>query len=52
MQLLRRLIREPLVHFLAIGVLVFAIYRGSEMPANAPGTAVIIVPQPQVARLA
>jgi hypothetical protein len=52
MQLLQRLIREPLVHFLVIGVLVFAIYRGGETPANAPGTAVIIVTQPQVARLA
>jgi hypothetical protein len=52
MQLLRCLIREPLVHFLVIGVLVFAIYRGGETPADAPGAAVITVTQPQVARLA
>jgi hypothetical protein len=52
MQLLRCLIREPLVHFLVIGVLVFAIYRGGETPADAPGAAVITVTQRQVARLA
>lgn len=52
MRLLRRLVREPLLHFLAIGVLVFALYGGRARPPEAPASAVITVRQAQVDRLA
>lgn len=52
MQSLRLLICEPLVHFLVIGALIFAVYRGGETSPASPGMTVITVTQPQVDRLA
>lgn len=52
MQVVRQLMREPLVQFLVIGALVFAVYDRGETSYTAPGDMVITVTQPQVDRLA
>lgn len=52
MSVLYRLTREPLVHFLAIGALVFAFYgSGATVPATPARTAIIVSPS-HVERLA
>lgn len=52
MQFFRRLMREPLVQFLMIGALVFAVYGRGETSSEDPMDMVITVTQPQVDRLA
>jgi len=49
--LLKRLLREPLVHFLAVGALLFVIYAGVSGPAPEPVNAIVVNPG-QVERLA
>lgn len=48
---LSRLLREPLVHFLVIGGLVFALYGRDEPAPAAPSGQVIVVTEAQVAQL-
>jgi hypothetical protein len=52
MRLLRSVVREPLVHFLVLGALVFIVHRGGETSSAAEGTVVISVTQSQLDRLA
>jgi hypothetical protein len=52
MRLLRRMVREPFVHFLILGAIVFLFYRGGETASGAPGESVIRVTEGQVALLA
>jgi hypothetical protein len=51
MDILQRLAREPLVHFLGIGALVFALHgAGATAPAAPAGTVITVAPA-QVERL-
>jgi hypothetical protein len=52
MSILHRLAREPLVHFLGIGALVFALHGAGETAPTTPGETVITVAPAQVERLA
>ena len=45
MKLLQRLLREPLLHFLAIGGLIFVLYTAVSGPAPAPVNTIIIGPE-------
>jgi hypothetical protein len=47
-----RLLREPLVHFLAIGVAVFALYGLSDDRSATPANNLIVITPQQVERLA
>jgi hypothetical protein len=49
---MERLIREPLVHFLLIGAIVFAVYGSPETYVEAPDSRLIVVTESQVDRLA
>jgi hypothetical protein len=51
MDILQRLVREPLVHFLGIGALVFALHGAGATAPAAPAETVITVAPAQVERL-
>jgi hypothetical protein len=51
MRFLRRLVREPLLHFLVVGALVFVVYGSDETAPGGSGMAVISVTQSQMDRL-
>lgn len=41
----RRLLREPLVHFVAIGGLIFVLYEAISAPAPAPAETIVVAPE-------
>jgi hypothetical protein len=45
MTLWKRLLREPLLHFVAIGGLIFALYAALQEPAPTPANEIVITPQ-------
>ncbi len=45
MNLLMRLLREPLFHFIAIGGLIFALYAVVDDTGEAPADVIVIVPE-------
>ncbi len=44
MNLLMRLLREPLLHFLAIGGLIFLLFAATNDPRQAPADVIVITP--------
>ena len=45
MNLLMRLLREPLLHFLAIGGLIFLLFVAVDDTGEAPADAIVITPE-------
>ncbi len=45
MKTMQRLLREPLLHFLALGGLIFALYAAVSDPAPAPANTIVIGPE-------
>jgi hypothetical protein len=45
MKQLKRLLREPLLHFMVIGSLLFALYSAVSGPAPAPANSIVVAPE-------